>query len=130
MSESVLKEIFPYFTEKTTKISRDNLKSLKKSNGNTVSTNTLKPEVIDRLVSEITDKKSVNRAELLETVLFSSENELIKKSVIQELIRLKSANLHEVLKKYLKDNKENTPSKLEAIRALGKVAIQRYMIRK
>ncbi|MCO4783527.1 MAG: hypothetical protein KC646_14465 [Candidatus Cloacimonetes bacterium] len=130
MSESVLKEIFPYFTEKTTKISRDNLKSLKKSNGNSVSTNTLKPEVIDRLVSEITDKKSVNRAELLETVLFTSENELIKKSVIQELIRLKSVNLHEVLKRYLKDNKENTPSKLEAIRALGKVAIQRYMIRK
>jgi HEAT repeat protein len=130
MSESVLKEIFPYFTEKTTKISRDNLKSLRKSNCTTVTTNTLKPEVIDRLVSEITDKKSVNRADLLETVLFSSENEVIKKSVIQELIRLKSANLHEVLKKYLKDNKENTPSKLEAIRALGKVAIQRYMIRK
>ncbi|PCJ20384.1 MAG: hypothetical protein COB02_04955 [Candidatus Cloacimonadota bacterium] len=130
MSESVLKEIFPYFKEKTTKISRNNLNSLKKSTYKQDSSNSLKPEVIDKIISEITTKKSVNRAELLETVLFTSENETIKKSVIQELIRLKSNDLHEVLKKYLKDNKENTPSKLEAIRALGKVAIQRYMIRK
>ncbi|MCJ8345287.1 hypothetical protein MJH12_07090 [bacterium] len=130
MSESVLKEIFPYFNEKTTSISRNSLNSLKKSNGNTQGQHNLKPEVINKLISEITAKKSVNRAELLETVLFSSDNETIKKSVIQELIRLKSEDLHEVLKRYLKDNKENTPSKLEAIRALGKVAIQRYMIRK
>ena len=83
MSESVLKEIFPYFNEKTTSISRNSLNSLKKSNGNTQGQHNLKPEVINKLISEITAKKSVNRAELLETVLFSSDNETIKKSVIQ-----------------------------------------------
>lgn len=127
MAESVLKGIFPYFKENSTSISQDNL-ALLHSDGNT--TPKVDPRVLEIILEELKDKKAVNRVNLLKKILYQVEDETIKKATIRELVRLKTNELGDILAGYLKSHRVNTPSKVEAIRALGKVAIRGYLERK
>ncbi len=127
MAESVLKDLFPYFDENSTRISSENL-SLLHNKGETPSH--VSPEIMELVLEELRDKKSVNRVSLLKKILYYSSDEGIKKATIRELVRLKTSELGEILSGYLKTHRVNTPSKVEAIRALGKVAIRGYLERK
>lgn len=127
MAESVLKGIFPYFNENSTSISHDNL-ALLHSTGNAVPK--VDQKVLEIILEELKDKKSVNRVNLLKKILYQVEDETIKKATIRELVRLKTNELGDILAGYLKSHRVNTPSKVEAIRALGKVAIRGYLERK
>jgi hypothetical protein len=124
MTESVLKELFPYFDQDSTTLSRENMQML--CNGDSVVHN----EVMEIVLQELKECQSVDRVSLLKSILFKSRDETIKKSVIQELARLKSQELSLILSGYLRKNRNNTPSKIEAIRQLGKASIRRYLERK
>jgi hypothetical protein len=124
MTESVLKELFPYFDQDSTTLSREKMQML--CNGDSVVHN----EVMEIVLQELKERQSVDRVSLLKTILFKSRDETIKKSVIQELARLKSQELSLILSGYLRKNRNNTPSKIEAIRQLGKASIRRYLERK
>jgi len=127
MAESVLKGIFPYFKENSTSISTDNL-ALLHSKGDSVPK--VDQKVLEIVLDELKDKKSINRVNLLKKILYQVEDETIKKATIRELVRLKTNELGDILAGYLKTHRVNTPSKVEAIRALGKVAIRGYLERK
>ena len=127
MAESILKDIFPLFDDNTTRISNQNLALL---HNKSETKQILHQEVVDIVIAELQNKKSVNRVDLLKSILYKCKDENIKKATIQELVRLKSSELSEILATYLKTNRVNTPSKVEAIRALGKVAIRRYLERR
>ena len=128
MAESVLKDIYPLFEENSTKISRKNLALLHSKTKQEESK--INSEVLDIVLAELDGKQSLKRVDLLKTILYKSQDEEVKKATIQELVRLKTTELSEILSGYLKSNRVNTPSKVEAIRALGKVAIRRYLNRK
>ena len=127
MAESILRDIFPLFDENTTRIGNRNLALLHNKTG---TNQVIHQEVVDIVIDELQNKKSINRVDLLKSILYKSKDENIKKATIQELVRLKSTELSEILATYLKTNRVNTPSKVEAIRALGKVAIKRYLERR
>lgn len=127
MAESILKDIFPLFDDNTTRISNQNLALL---HNKSETKQILHQEVVDIVIAELQNKKSINRVDLLKSILYKCKDENIKKATIQELVRLKSSELSEILATYLKTNRVNTPSKVEAIRALGKVAIRRYLERR
>lgn len=126
MAESVLKDIFPFFEDQSTTITRDKLALLH----NVKSDNKIHPEIIDIVLKKLDGSQSIDRVTLLKAILNSVEDENIKKATIQELVRLKTGELSEILAGYLRTNKENTPSKIEAIRALGRVSIKRYLERR
>jgi predicted transcriptional regulator len=126
MAESVLKDLFPYFEDNSTVLSIDSIEELKEQQN----TKQINPEVVDVVLARLKDKKQVDRVSLLKDILYNVSDETVKRATIQELVRLKSGELKDILSGYLKDNKTNTPSKVEAIRQLGKVAIRRYLERK
>ena len=127
MAESVLKGIFPYFNENSTSITKENL-ALLHNKGEAEPK--VDQRVLEIVLAELQDKKSINRVNLLKKILYNVEDETIKKATIRELVRLKTTELGDILSGYLKTHRVNTPSKVEAIRALGKVAIRGYLERK
>jgi hypothetical protein len=124
MAETVLKVMSDYFVDNTTTITAEKLESLKGKIQEADS------EVIKIVVEQLQQNKSMDRLTLLKSILFYSEDENIKRATIQELVRMKTEEVRDILSSYLRTNKINTPSKVEAIRALGKDSIRRYLERK
>lgn len=132
MAESVLKEIFPLFEENSTRITRKNLALVhnKKSSEEIAQESKVNPEVLKIVLEELNSTDKVSRVDLLKSILYKSNDEVIKKATIQELVRLKTKDLRSILANYLKENRVNTPSKVEAIRALGRESIKKYLERR
>ena len=132
MAESVLKEIFPLFEENSTRITRKNLALVhnKKSREEIAKESKVNPEVLKIVLEELNSTDKVSRVDLLKSILHKSNDEVIKKATIQELVRLKTKDLRSILANYLKENRVNTPSKVEAIRALGRESIKKYLERR
>jgi|GEM_PF-1007895 len=132
MAESVLKEIFPLFEENSTRITRKNLALVhnKKSSEEIAKESKVNPEVLKIVLEELNSTDKVSRVDLLKSILYKSNDEVIKKATIQELVRLKTKDLRSILANYLKENRVNTPSKVEAIRALGRESIKKYLERR
>ncbi len=126
MAESVLKEIFPLFEDNSTRISRQQLDELKEAG----KIGSVRSEVIQIVLEQLKANPNSDRVSLLRSILFKSRDESVKKETIQELVRLKTAELSEILSSYLKTNKLNSPSKVEAIRAYSKDSLKRYLDRR
>lgn len=124
IAESVLKDLFPYFDQNSTILSEEKLQELCNNRQE------IDNEVMEIVVQELKEQRVIDRVSLLKTILFKANDETIKKSVIQELARIKSQELSHILSGYLRQNRDNTPSKIEAIRQLGKASIRRYLERK
>lgn len=118
MSETALREIEPLFEN------RQAIEEFKQQ-GKTISN-----EALAIAVRELSRKPDVEKSEVLGAILNESEDEGIKKAAIQELVRIKSGELTTILSSYLRKNQTNSPAKVEAIRALGKASIKRYLERR
>jgi uncharacterized protein YoaH (UPF0181 family) len=118
MAEVLLRELDPLFED------RQSIKEFKEK-GKTISS-----EALAIAIRELQKKPDVEKSSVLNTILNESEDEAVKKAAIQELVRMKSGELTDILATYLRKNQTNSPAKVEAIRALGKAAIKRYLDRK
>ncbi|MBW7876426.1 MAG: hypothetical protein H3C47_10600 [Candidatus Cloacimonetes bacterium] len=118
MAEVLLRELDPLFED------RQSIKEFKEK-GKTISS-----EALAIAIRELQKKPDIEKSSVLNTILNESEDEAVKKAAIQELVRMKSSELTDILATYLRKNQTNSPAKVEAIRALGKAAIKRYLDRK
>lgn len=126
MAESILKDLYPLFEENSTRISPESLDSFRKKHEGRI----ISSEVLQIALKELQNRQQVDRITLLTRILHEANDEEVRRATIQELVRLKSSELTTILAGWLRSHQTNSPAKVEAIRALGKAAIRRYLDRR